>query len=143
MNEKEAQKSIEYWSKHQELDKFNISQDTMLYVGYLALIISVSIISFESLKIAFQDSQSLKNYLAILIFIMNGFILLVFLIWMTKINRHNKHFISREIMIRYWYKEHFNVDIGGLDTKNGELMKLVSCYGRNVPQKLIDAIMKD
>lgn len=51
MDTKEAQKSIEYWSKHQELDKFNINQDTMIYVGYLALGVSVSFILFEIIKI--------------------------------------------------------------------------------------------
>ena len=142
-----SKNKIDYWSKHQELDKFNISQDTAVYLGYLAITISLFVLSSEAIKIAFPDDpETLKFILAVLLFGLAFTILYLSQKWRRKINGHNSHFIAREEMIRYWYnnlKEN-KVDTDKLDRKCKKIREILPIYsGERLREKVKEIMEKD
>jgi len=137
MDEGKTEKKIEYWSKHQELDKFHHNQATSTHLVTISFTISI--------WIGVIAIGIIKQELFHLIYWVTGiaFITLLFssMVYLKKTVRINKHFMAREIMIRYWYGSHFKLNTNELDSQNSQIMKLVSCFGRNVPKKLVNAIM--
>ena len=103
-------RKIDFWSKHQELDKFNISNDTSVFLGTITITLSLLAIvliivrTMIDLKF-FPLLQEKLNFLFILMppFVASIFLLYYSIIWELKVKRHNYHFRAREIMIRKWY----------------------------------------
>ncbi len=138
MDKQKTEKEIEYWSKHQELDKFNYNISTSNYFASISILTSL-FLGGLAIGIALKN-MNIIIWISVICFF--GHIISL-IIYLRSTSRSNKHFITRELMIRYWYKNCFKVNTNELDSKNKKIMKLVSCFGRNVPKNLIDAIMED
>lgn len=136
---------IEYWSKHQELDKFNISHDTSLFLGHVAIILSVFFILNEFVKFVFLErSDTLGNIVAVLIIALSILIIWYAKEWESRIKEHNNHFMAREKMIRYWYdnlkKNKVNTD--QLDRQIVKIMEIPPSYTGRKLRKKVKEIMK-
>src|SRR3989344_1587348 len=129
----ELLKKIDFWSKHQELDKFNINDDTNKYFGDISILITVSlgIIGLINM-IPFIIKLPICYIILIIIIIIELLVVVIYYIikkkknWLLKINQHNNHFRIREAMIRVWYDYLFEKKINKkiLITKTEEINEL-------------------
>ena len=108
---------IKYWSKHQELDKFNYNYIIVLYLSLIVIVSSIII----PIMIYFGNNGSL-GYLIItsLIFISTFLILLIAMNFKSK--KHDASFMIREAMLRIWYQS-LGVDTDLLDKQFEEIKK--------------------
>ena len=100
-------KKIEYWVKHQELDKFNYNTELSAFIGSLAIIVP-GIIGMIAIILAYDKITSLTKLITILIF---GGIALSWLKFKVIkshkkiLNDYNQSFRIREAMLRVWYRK--------------------------------------
>lgn len=140
---------IEYWRKHQELDKFNINKDTSLYIGHISWIIAIFILIIGLINIIFLIFSFNIKILFIVIIITIIFIIAYFVFdytrnkrgyWYSKIENHNRSFRIREAMLRAWYsKKEIGVDTDKLDIIFEEIKKK---YNRKMSNKELENIAK-
>ena len=115
-------KKIAYWTKHQELDKFNYNISFTSFIGQLSMCIAV-LIGTLAIILAIDELDAWGQI--ILIVIVGG----AFLIWIkkkvikpnqTKLKDHNRSFRIREAMLRTWYQQ-LEVDTDLLDKQYEEI----------------------
>ncbi|MBU2576521.1 MAG: hypothetical protein KKF50_02265 [Nanoarchaeota archaeon] len=113
---------IKYWTKHQELDKFNYNISFSSLIGQLSMSIAVLI---GVLVIIVTTKQLGAWGRVISVVIVGG----IFLWWMqsklikshqTKLKETNRSFRIREAMLRVWYQE-LGVDTDLLDKQYEEI----------------------
>ena len=68
----ELLKKIDFWSKHQELDKFNINDDTNKYFGDISILITVSLGIIGLINMIPFIIKLPICYIILIIIIMNG-----------------------------------------------------------------------
>lgn len=98
-------KNIAYWSKHQELDKFNYNIANSKYIAAISLMV-VLFFGILTYTINTGDKYTLNVTIIIVIIVIS--ISMIFYIKNTYAS--NNAFRIREAMIRIWYKK------GGVDT---------------------------
>lgn len=123
VNKKDNLKNnIDYWRKHQELDKFNYNFVSTYYTSVIAILIALflpAIIYYlgrkEPLSIfRLSISSGIIAFILTLIFLVLTLGLLYKLDKETK--NHNRSFRIRESMLRVWYNEkELGVDTDYLD----------------------------
>ena len=111
-DKEEIENKIDYWKKHQELDKFNHQESLSTFVSFIAIIFSV-IIGIVSIILNIIENPWISSeiiFVITCIFII--FILLFQNSFKSKINGHNLAFRIREAMLRVWYNQlHVNTDL--------------------------------
>jgi len=101
MNKKEFKKEIKYWTKHQELDKFNYSFSFTLHLSFLALILAIAY--------PFLVHYATQNLLAPLVFLS---LLVITLYSSTLIHmlfsarEHKRNFRIRDSILKIGYKKY-------------------------------------
>jgi hypothetical protein len=115
-------KKIEYWSKHQELDKFNYNISLVSFISQLSISITVLI----GVLAIITSSDPLGNWgrTILAVIIVGGFIIWIKYILIKsnqiKLKRNNKSFRIREAMLRAWYQKQ-GVDTDLLDKQYEEI----------------------
>ena len=142
MTEKKIEKEIEYWSKHLDLDKLNISIAIDKSNHILLLLLSLLTIIITSLPFIFQ----FLNAFLIRILIVFIFILIVGILWKSRdkkskeeIKDHNLSFIIRERMLQERYKRLYGLSKEELNT---EFENLKNIY-KNPEAHLIELLIKE
>jgi len=134
MDDNSIEKKIEYWSKHQELDKFNYNFNAFFFFSLIVILCAIyipMIISFGTQKLI-TPLILLSSILAITLF---GLIILM-LIFQSK---HNRSFRIREAMLRVWYQR-FKVDTDVLDD---QFEKIKTKYKKRMSNKEIEDIARE
>jgi len=126
---------INYWLKHQELDKFNYNFSITFYPSMIAIVIAVMI----PLLIYFVNNNHLIN----LIFGFSIFLIilltLLFLMFFEKQN-HNRSFRIREAMLRVWYNEE---EIGADTDELDDIFENIKCrYNKQLSNKSLENLAK-
>lgn len=139
MDEK-IENKIRYWSKHQELDKFNYNFESSSYVGMIS-------VTFAMIMTLLVIITSIKmNYWVTLFFIAVVAIVSFFMLnsmkkdHQKKLKDYNNSFRIREAMLREWYGS-CGVDTDLLD-KNFEDIKKVYRKGLS-SNKQLELIARD
>jgi len=146
MTEKKIEKEIEYWSKHLDLDKLNISIAIDKSNHILLLLLSLLTIIITSLPFIFQFLNAfLIRILIVLIFILIGCIL-----WKSKnkkskddIKNHNLSFIIRERMLQERYKRLYDLSKEKLNTEFEDLKKIYKNPEAHLRELLIKEYYKN
>lgn len=159
-NEK-IKRKIEFWSKHQELDKHNIIKDTSSYLGHMSLLITVlfGLIGLGNVIILITGQHIPLYVVDILLFLLIIAIGTIHWGWKKRkkwnfvIGGHNLHFRAREKMIRYWYNKELGKEKGKqvteiLDEQCKDIRELLKKhYKKKISEKeldgRIDEIMKN
>lgn len=146
-NEKKLKNKIDYWRRHQELDKFNYNFISSYHTSIMAILIALflpSIIYFldrEDPIILFRSSiqSAYIAFILILTFLISVLICLYFLSKRQK--DHNRSFRIRESMLRVWYNQNeMGVDTGELD----EVFENIKCiYKKELSNKDLKNLAKN
>ena len=98
--ERKLRDEIEYWSKHQELDKFNYDMTTSSFLSAVSIIIAIFIfiVSFSFLNEQYKLATDSTIVIIIILIILT-----IYTFW--KRNNHNKSFMIREDMIEERYEK--------------------------------------
>ena len=142
-DKEKIEKEIEYWSKHLDLDKLNISiaidksnHNLLLFLSVLAIIMTALPFLLTNINISFL--------LRSIIFLILG--LTFYILWKSgdkkykkEINYHNLSFIVRERMIQQRYEDFFHFN---KDKLNIEFEEIKSIY-KNPEINLIEFLIKE
>lgn len=134
------QRSIEYWIKHQELDKLNYTLSLSEYFTIMS--IGVALIIGVVSAVALFDGTYTKPLIILIVIL----IVLIFLIiyikrpYVKKLKDNNLSFRIREAMLRKWYND-LGVKTDLLDTQFDEIKKI--CKNRVLSNKILEIIAKD
>jgi len=93
------EKEIDYWTTHQDLDKFNYNRATSTYLSIISIAVAVWI-GLTALSIYMQNI-TIMVWVSIFIFIV---LIASVIFYLKNTSRHNTSFIVREEMIKKRYE---------------------------------------
>ena len=113
---KYIEKKVDYWKKHQELDKANHQESLSSFISIMSILFSAMIGLFSIIS-NFISDITLRTIMLFIIVCGFAIYLVVFKnSFQKKINQHNFAFVIREAMLRVWYQKE-GVDTDLLDSQ--------------------------
>lgn len=131
-------KQIEYWSKHQELDKFNYNSTFTSYLQELSVVVTVLIGSLGMILAYEPIDPTTRLVLIVLV----GITVLAYLnfkvnnSYIKKLKEHNHSFRIREVMLRVMYQNQ-KIDTDLLDSQFEEIKRKSKSISENKKLELI------